>query len=121
MKRALIIVAAFVFVPIVAAIAKSSYLTTFNNLYGTTDQTLDTCDTCHMNGYDRNPYGGDWESKLIQLDDQTQAFRAIEGDDSDFDTYTNLQEITAGTFPGNPLSSLPVEASTWGKIKALYN
>ena len=120
MRQTLLIITVLVFVPIAAALAKSSYLTTFNSLYGTADKTLDTCNTCHVNGFDRNSYGGDWESKLNQLGDRTQAFQAIEGVDSDADTYTNIQEIMAGTFPGNPSSTLPVEASTWGKIKALY-
>ncbi|MEJ2721818.1 MAG: hypothetical protein P8181_11870 [bacterium] len=120
MRQALIVVVILVLVPVVAAFGKSRYLSTFNGLYNTTDGTLDTCGLCHVNGYDRNDYGADFETKHNQLGDETQAFRAIEGMDSDSDSYTNIVEIDAGTFPGNDLSSLPAESSTWGKIKALY-
>ncbi|UCG51189.1 MAG: hypothetical protein JSW58_13465 [Candidatus Latescibacterota bacterium] len=120
MRRTALITTVVLLLQFVAAVGKSSYLTAFNNLYGTADKRLDTCNTCHVNGFDRNPYGSDFETKLNELGDVTQALQAIEGIDSDTDTDTNIQEILAGTFPGDPSSNLPVEASTWGKIKALY-
>lgn len=120
MRQALIVVLVFTLVPVVAAFGKSRYLSAFNDLYGTADQILDTCALCHFDDYSRNDYGADFETKLGQLGDETQALQAIEGIDSDKDSYTNKVEIDARTFPGNDLSSLPVESSTWGKIKALY-
>ena len=120
MKQALLIVAVIVLIPFTIVFAKSRYLSTFNTLYGTADTRLDTCGLCHENGYDRNAYGADWETKYGQSGNQTQAYQAIEAMDSDNDSYTNIAEINALTFPGNDLSSLPVEAGTWGKIKALY-
>lgn len=120
MQRILMIVTVFVLIPFTLANAKTKYLTTFNGLYGTADGTLDTCGTCHFNGFDLNDYAKDFKTENDQLGNETQAYQAIEGIDSDNDTYSNLAEINAGTFPGNDLSTLPTESSTWGKIKALY-
>ena len=121
MRRLGMIATVLVFASFVVVLAKSSYKTTFNNLYGTGGKTLDTCDTCHkISSFDRNPYGADVEVELNKGSTTTEALQAIEGTDSDDDTYTNIEEINAGTFPGNPDSTLPVEASSWGKIKALY-
>ena len=121
MRRLGTITTILVFASFVAVLAKSSYLSSFNSKYGTTDKTLDTCTTCHINGFDRNPYGADVETELLGGSSITVALAAIEGTDSDGDGDTNIAEINAGTFPGNPSSSLPVEGATWGKIKALYD
>ncbi len=120
MRRLGMIATVLVFASFVVVLAKSSYKTTFNNLYGTGGKTLDTCNTCHMNGFDYNPYGADMKTEMDNGKSDLQAIQAIEGTDSDSDTYSNLAEINAGTFPGNPDSTLPVEDSTWGKIKAIY-
>jgi hypothetical protein len=105
---------------IVIVFAKSSYLGTFNMLYGTYGKTCDTCTTCHGARYSFNTYGADVKSKKSQLGDLTAALRAVETWDSDGDGDSNIVEIGAGTFPGNALSSLPVEESSWGKIKSLF-
>ena len=120
MRRLGMITTVLVFASFVAVVAKSGYKSNFNSLYGTAGKTLDTCNTCHVNGFDYNPYGADMKAEMDSGKNDSQAMQAIEGLDSDDDTYTNLQEIMAGTFPGNPTSTLPVEDSTWGKIKALY-
>ena len=121
MRRLGMITMVIVFVSFVAVVAKTSYLNTFNTLYGTSGKTLDTCDTCHMNGFDWNSYGDDVKTEMDKGSTTTEALQAIEGTDSDLDSYLNIVEINAGTFPGNPDSTLPVETSTWGKIKALFD
>jgi len=120
MRRLGMITMFLVFASFVVVVAKSSYKSTFNTRYGTSGSLLDACGTCHVNGYDRNPYGADMETELINGKSVTQALQDIEGKDSDNDVYSNIEEINARTFPGDPDSALPVEGSTWGKIKALF-
>jgi hypothetical protein len=120
MKRLTLLTTSLFFASFIVVLAKSSYMSTFNTLYGTDNKTLDTCVTCHGSSYSRNDYGADFETKLNELGNQTAALRAIETWDSDGDDDSNIAEIEAGTFPGNPASSLPVEESTWGKIKSLF-
>lgn len=121
MRRLGTITTIIVFASFVVVLAKNSYMSTFNTLYGTSDKTLDDCSTCHVNGFDLNSYGDDFLTEYDKGNGTTAALQAIEGDDSDGDGDTNIAEINAGTFPGNPSSTLPVEGATWGKIKALYN
>ena len=48
--------------------ASSSFLTTFNNTYGTSGTVLNTCVLCHINpagGGTRNPYGTDFANASI--------------------------------------------------------
>jgi hypothetical protein len=79
-----------------SALALSSYLSTFNNQYGTASTKLDTCLLCHgQNGPPNNPFGAAFAAN-------NHDFAAIEQLDSDGDGYSNLEEITAGTFPGDP-------------------
>ena len=120
MKRIVLIMAMLVFASFVVVLGKSSYLGTFNTLYGTDNETLDTCNTCHGASYSYNSYGADVNTKYAQLNDMTAALRAVETLDSDGDGDSNIVEIEAGVFPGNAASSLPVEESSWGKIKSLF-
>lgn len=72
-----------------------------------------TCTLCHHGDFSLNPYGND-------LAEAGRDFAAIEGDDSDGDGRTNLQEITLDcTLPGDA-GSVPVEQDSWAGIKALY-
>jgi hypothetical protein len=77
--------------------AFSSYLTQAENLYpGIVNSRIDNCDLCHVTGsFGRNPYGADFAAN-------GHSFTAIEGLDSDNDGYTNIEEINALTFPGDP-------------------
>jgi hypothetical protein len=79
----------------------NSYMTTFLNTYPAARVTqLNSCALCHINpagGGTRNPYGEAFRSSQ-------HSFSAIEASDSDNDGYTNLQEINAGTFPGDAKS-----------------
>ena len=75
------------------------YLTQFNAKYDTAGSKLDSCMTCHNSAAPSkealNPYGTDFGAS-------NHDFAAIEGKDSDGDGVTNLEEIKAETFPGDP-------------------
>jgi hypothetical protein len=83
-----------------AAWAKGPYLTKFTQAYPEA-KTLASkrCVICHeaMNDFRRNTYGRDFEKAA-------QNFQAIEALDSDGDSFTNIEEIKAGTLPGDKLS-----------------
>jgi len=83
--------------------ARSTYLSTFDSKYGTSGTKLDSCDTCHVvGGKTRNPYGLDVESGILAGKTVVQALTDVEPKDSDLDTYSNITEINARTFPGDP-------------------
>ncbi|HEV3364531.1 MAG TPA: thrombospondin type 3 repeat-containing protein [Acidimicrobiia bacterium] len=79
--------------------SKPEYLSEFNSRYKTGGSHLDTCSTCHSSSSpsaeNLNPYGADFAGA-------NRDFGAIEGKDSDGDGFSNLDEIKAGTFPGDP-------------------
>lgn len=87
--------------------ALPDYLTTFTRLYSPkTDTALAKakCLLCHATnqGGKQNPYAGDFAKQPTR---DTAAFKAIEKLDSDKDGYSNLDEIKAGTLPGDPAST----------------
>jgi len=68
----------------------------FNNLYFTEGTRLDDCTVCHQK--DREfftDYGQDYQ-------DYYRNFELIQAHDSDGDGFTNIEEIEALTFPGDP-------------------
>lgn len=79
--------------------SKPEYLSEFNSRYKTSRSRLDTCSTCHSSstpsGENLNPYGADFAGA-------NRDFGAIEGKDSDGDGFSNIDEIKAETFPGDP-------------------
>jgi hypothetical protein len=79
--------------------AKPEYLGEFNKKYGTAGTRLDSCQTCHSSSSpsaeNLNPYGADVRKN-------NHDFGAIEPLDSDGDGFTNIDEIKALTFPGDP-------------------
>ena len=82
--------------PIVSA--RPAYLDAFNQQYDMEGTRLDTCATCHINpsgGGSRNPYGMAYAAS-------GRDFASIEELDSDGDGFTNVKEINALTFPGDP-------------------
>jgi hypothetical protein len=81
---------------------------------------LDNCTTCHSGQWARNAYGSDLEDAGINSD-ITAAFAATDAVDSDGDGPDNQTELTAGTWPGDPGDIAPVNESTWGRIKALFD
>ncbi len=99
----LVLVVALVGVP--EALARSDYMTAFETKYPSAVNTkLDSCDTCHAgpvlfpitgSSKDVNYYGRDYNLN-------NHNFAAIEGVDSDGDGFTNIAEINALTFPGDP-------------------
>jgi hypothetical protein len=89
----------------VAANAATSYTTDFNAFYGTSGAydygpVIGSCLTCHPSGSTRNTYANDWRNNRYN-------FASVEAFDSDQDGFTNIAEINAGTFPGDP-NSRPV-------------
>lgn len=90
----------------VYAFAFSRHLMRFNSNYETSGTPLDNCLTCHKKNPPkppkRNPYGKAYKSAGY-------VFEAIEEQDSDGDGFTNLTEITGGTFPGNRRSKPAVQ------------
>lgn len=70
----------------------------FNIEYKTSGTPLDNCMTCHKKrSHKKNPYGVDYKKAGY-------GFEAIERQDSDGDGFSNIIEIAAGTFPGDPKS-----------------
>jgi hypothetical protein len=72
----------------------------FNSKYGTAGTVLDTCTLCHTSVPARNPYGMDF----LNAGANGAALDAIANIDSDGDGATNIVEINALTFPGDPAS-----------------
>ncbi|NJD54745.1 MAG: hypothetical protein FIB07_18040 [Candidatus Methanoperedens sp.] len=120
----LLLILAIALVGLPEALAVSNYLDAFKTKYGTANTKLDTCDICHVYGSNaRNLYGQDVEIQLIGGATTTltagatttltidQALTNVEPKDSDGDTYSNIDEIKALTFPGNT-SDYPAPAVT---------
>jgi hypothetical protein len=78
--------------------ASGGYLTAFNTKYGTDGTKLDDCATCHNEDFSLNDYGAAIEAQGGAID---AALAAVESMDSDGDTYSNIDEITARTWPGD--------------------
>lgn len=107
----LLTVAALVGTPV--AMAFPEYKDAFTTKYNTTNTKLDTCSTCHVSpfgGAPWNPYGLDVRSQLGAGATIDQALTNTEQMDSDNDTFGNIVEIDARTFPGNA-SDHPVPAA----------
>jgi len=87
----------------VVALAKSSYLNDFNNVYSTENTRLDSCDHCHPGGRTSrlDAYGDDMMVEHKKGLSWRESIIAIESFDSDGDGWTNLEEINALTFPGD--------------------
>lgn len=103
MQRIFKLIAVLVMLAIVAPLANamSAYLYNFNNTYPAAAATLgQNCTLCHAipeGGGPPNPYGADYAAFGYSFSD-------IEQLDSDNDGYTNIQEIQALTYPGDPTS-----------------
>jgi hypothetical protein len=85
--------------------AKDQYTLDFNAYYGTDGAkggtTMGTCTTCHLNPDGKggeNPYGTHFKA-------YGRNFAAVEPLDSDGDGFTNIEEIIADTWPGDPGST----------------
>ncbi len=98
-KRTIVVCVLFVFAFAgTIALARPGYYDMFIKKYPKVSGTrLDFC-VCHYNkggGGARNPFGNDFSGKGY-------SFEAIEALDSDKDGFTNIEEITALTYPGDP-------------------
>ncbi|MBI1921682.1 MAG: hypothetical protein HYS23_11465 [Geobacter sp.] len=86
----------------------STHYRVFNSTYNTAGTPLDGCNACHSrhstSGSLLNTYGTDISSKRSQGASKYQAIRAIEQTDSDSDSFKNIDEISAGKFPGDTAS-----------------
>jgi hypothetical protein len=78
----------------------------YPSLSGTSLQSCDLCHTASLPSL--NPYGAAYKSKGRN----TAAFGSIENLDSDGDGFSNIQEINALTFPGNPSSKPAAPTAT---------
>ncbi len=93
------------------AMAHPEYLVSAVTKYPNIASTpLANCTLCHVYipapgvPATRNPYGLAWKNANYN-------FSSIEGDDSDMDGFTNITEINALSFPGDP-SSTPAPAGS---------
>jgi len=77
---------------------------------------LQSCNLCHSSVPDLNPYG----SAYLDNGRSTAAFGLIENMDSDGDGFTNLQEISSLTFPGNPASFPSTTATPTRTVTATF-
>jgi hypothetical protein len=82
--------------------AKSSWLQSFHDLYGTAGTQLDTCGLCHVN-FVRNSALNDYGLAFRAAggtSDQTGAFIALEKNDPDKDMVSSFDEIEQLFLPG---------------------
>ena len=96
MKIKSLMIAGMIGIMSVSAFAKAPYGQKFKAAYPSAAATLQKCTLCHIGtGFkERNDFGRDYAANNYD-------FKAIEAFDSDVDGFTNLQEITGGTLPGN--------------------
>ena len=82
--------------------AVSGYLTDFEAQYpAAVGSRIDTCNLCHTSSIPQlNPYG-------VAFQGSGHEFAPIESEDSDGDGASNLAEIMALTFPGDPGDTPP--------------
>jgi len=85
----------------------------FVAMYPDAKATLGKCSTCHVKplpkkeDHENNAYGKDLLAKAVvdpKAEKKTFAFEKIESLDSDGDGVKNIDEIKAGTNPGDPKS-----------------
>ncbi len=73
-------------------------LDAFTAQYG--DKGINTCSLCHTSAPALNSYG----AALATLPVTAAKLTAVESADSDGDGFSNIEEINAGTYPGDPNS-----------------
>jgi hypothetical protein len=89
-------------------LAVDSYMATFNTLYKTGNTKLNSCKVCHTAKVPAlNSYGKAFKLKHKGSVSPKAALKLIQKLDSDKDTFANLVEIKALTFPGNAKSKPP--------------
>ena len=93
---------------VMSAHALPSYLTIFRSTYPVAVRKLDQCKLCHI-----NPAGGGVLNEFGTAFDGTNNFYSIELLDSDGDGFTNIEEITAFTWPGDAASHPAYKNILW--------
>ncbi len=86
-----------------AAYALSTYMGNFNTTYPASSLVAN-CNVCHTSGFGLNSYANDYAAN-------SHSFAPIENRDSDGDGFSNIAEITAGTFPGDAASKPAADTS----------
>lgn len=93
------------------AVAKPADTMVFKQVYAPkegSDLAKANCVVCHAKmpptKTELNPYGGDIVKAAAGKAIDEKTLRSIETLDSDKDGFTNIDEIKAGTLPGDPLS-----------------
>ncbi|MDP2344045.1 MAG: hypothetical protein Q8O67_24020 [Deltaproteobacteria bacterium] len=84
------------------------------------------CTQCHVAPPDLNAYGSDVfaaleADSLVYEDDLGTALLNVEGNDSDGDGLTNLEEILLGTRPGDPASFFVAPAPPSGEPNPTFD
>ena len=93
-----------------SAQAKPEFLKLFKDVYGKPEAK---CLVCHSKVPERNVYGKAIEAALDKAkatDLTAEILKSVEKADSDGDGFSNIDEINAGTAPGDPASK-PAAAS----------
>ena len=95
--------------------ATSSYYRTFTNRYALVSTRINSCAVCHDENPGgaipaANPYGLDVLGQVSAGNSISVSLANLEPADSDGDGFTNLAEIQARAFPGNPADK-PVVAT----------
>ncbi len=97
-----------------AAFATAQWLKMFTDTYkpkAGTALASAKCVTCHIKGTTKfNPYGQSLKGKKMEA----ASLKSVEKMDADKDGVSNIQEIKAGTLPGDPKSK---PAGKAGKAK----
>ncbi len=83
------------------ALASSGYLAAFKTTYPASASRLESCTLCHTTTPALSSFGSQFAANLPVGSTPDQAFAAIEALDSDGDGYTNLEELAAGSMPGD--------------------
>jgi hypothetical protein len=96
-RSRILLAAAFFICSLVIGYAYNSYMNAFNDTYPASP-FVDNCNVCHTGGSNLNSYASDFAS-------HSHSLTAVADLDSDGDGFSNLVEINAGTFPGDPQST----------------
>jgi hypothetical protein len=93
-----VLLAAITAVPVVSY-GLSGYPNDFMSTYPNSAVKLQSCNLCHTVVPGLNNYGADFA--VNRRGSSLDAFRAIQALDSDSDGFNNLEEINAGSMPGD--------------------
>jgi hypothetical protein len=103
------------------SIAEGGFVSVMTTRYDIPNNSkLNSCATCHTSVPNLNAYG-------VQLRDAgagsnlLNAFAVTDTMDADSDHVDNETELRGGSWPADPNDIAPVEATTWGRVKALFN